>query len=147
MKVILTQDVKKLGKKDVIVNVSDGYAQNYIIKNGLGVKYTEGSKTRLEKEIDVRNKNEEALIAECEKIKEQLEKQKIVFKVKTGKEGKIFGSISTKQIADELNKKGFNIDKKKIKLDITIDSLGVHNVEVELHKKVIVTLKIEVKEV
>ena len=147
MKVILTQDVKKLGKKDVIVNVSDGYAQNYIIKNGLGVKYTEGSKTRLEKEIDVRNKNEEALIAECEKIKEQLEKQKIVFKVKTGKEGKIFGTISTKQIADELNKKGFNIDKKKIKLDITIDSLGVHNVEVELHKKVIVTLKIEVKEV
>ena len=147
MKVILTQDVKKLGKKDDIVNVSDGYAQNYIIKNGLGVKYTEGSKTRLEKEIDVRNKNEEALIAECEKIKEQLEKQKIVFKVKTGKEGKIFGSISTKQIADELNKKGFNIDKKKIKSDITIDSLGVHNVEVELHKKVRVTLKIEVKEV
>ena len=147
MKVILTQDVKKLGKKDDIVNVSDGYAQNYIIKNGLGVKYTEGSKTSLEKEIDVRNKNEEALIAECEKIKEQLEKQKIVFKVKTGKEGKIFGSISTKQIADELNKKGFNIDKKKIKSDITIDSLGVHNVEVELHKKVIVTLKIEVKEV
>lgn len=147
MKVILTQDVKKLGKKDDIVNVSDGYAQNYIIKNSLGVKYTEGSKTRLEKEIDVRNKNEEALIAECEKIKEQLEKQKIVFKVKTGKEGKIFGSISTKQIADELNKKGFNIDKKKIKSDITIDSLGVHNVEVELHKKVIVTLKIEVKEV
>ena len=147
MKVILTQDVKKLGKKDDIVNVSDGYALNYIIKNGLGVKYTEGSKTRLEKEIDVRNKNEEALIAECEKIKEQLEKQKIVFKVKTGKEGKMFGSISTKQIADELNKKGFNIDKKKIKSDITIDSLGVHNVEVELHKKVIVTLKIEVKEV
>ena len=147
MKVILTQDVKKLGKKDDIVNVSDGYAQNYIIKNGLAVKYTEGSKTRLEKEIDVRNKNEEALIAECEKIKEQLEKQKIVFKVKTGKEGKMFGSISTKQIADELNKKGFNIDKKKIKSDITIDSLGVHNVEVELHKKVIVTLKIEVKEV
>lgn len=147
MKVILTQDVKKLGKKDDIVNVSDGYAQNYIIKNGLGVKYTEGSKTRLEKEIEVRNKNEKALIAECEKIKEQLEKQKIVFKVKTGKEGKIFGSISTKQIADELNKKGFNIDKKKIKSDITIDSLGVHNVEVELHKKVIVTLKIEVKEV
>ena len=101
----------------------------------------------LEKEIDVRNKNEEALISECEKIKEQLEKQKIVFKVKTGKEGKMFGSISTKQIADELNKKGFNIDKKKIKSDITIDSLGVHNVEVELHKKVIVTLKIEVKEV
>ena len=60
MKVILTQDVKKLGKKDDIVNVSDGYAQNYIIKNGLGVKYTEGSKTRLEKEIDVSNKNEEA---------------------------------------------------------------------------------------
>ena len=59
----------------------------------------------------------------------------------------MFGSISTKQIADELNKKGFNIDKKKIKSDITIDSLGVHNVEVELHKKVIVTLKIEVKEV
>lgn len=147
MKVILTQDVKKLGKKDDIVNVSDGYAQNYIIKNGLGVKYTEGSKTRLEKEIDVRNKNEEALIAECEKIKEQLEKQKIVFKVKTGKEGKMFGCISTKQIAEEINKKGFNIDKKMIKPLIPVDTLGVHNVDIELHKKVTAVAKIEVKEV
>lgn len=147
MKVILLKDVKKQGKKDDVINVSDGYAQNFLIKNGLAIKYTDGSSERLKKEIDTRNKNEEEKIKECEEIKKKIESITFTFKVKTGKEGKMFGSISTKQIADELNKKGFNIDKKKIKSDITIDSLGVHNVEVELHKKVIVTLKIEVKEV
>lgn len=147
MKVILLKDVKKQGKKDDIINVSDGYAQNFLIKNGLAIKYTDGSSERLKKEIDTRNKNEEEKIKECEEIKKKIESITFTFKVKTGKEGKMFGSISTKQIADELNKKGFNIDKKKIKSDITIDSLGVHNVEVELHKKVIVTLIIEVKEV
>ena len=71
----------------------------------------------------------------------------IKFKVKTGKEGKMFGCISTKQIAEEINKKGFNIDKKMIKPLVPVDTLGVHNVDIELHKKVIAVAKIEVKEV
>ena len=146
MKVILLKDVKKQGKKDDIIEVSDGYAQNYLIKNGLAVKYTAGSKNILDSEIKTRNDNEKALIEECEKIKEKLEKLELTFKVKTGKEGKVFGSISSKQIADELSKKNLDIDKKKIKIESSIDTLGVHIVNINLHKSVIAKLKINVKE-
>ncbi len=146
MKVILLKDVKKQGKKDDIIEVSDGYAQNYLIKNGLAVKYTAGSKNILDSEIKIRNDNEKALIEECEKIKEKLEKLELTFKVKTGKEGKVFGSISSKQIADELSKKNLDIDKKKIKIESSIDTLGVHIVNINLHKSVIAKLKINVKE-
>ena len=114
MKVILLKDVKKQGKKDQIIEVSDGYAQNFLIKNGLAVKYTAGSKNILDKEIKLRNDNENALIEQCKKIQEKLEKTELIFKVKTGKEGKVFGSISSKQIAEELAKKGISIDKKTI---------------------------------
>lgn len=147
MKVILLKDVKKQGKKDDIINVSDGYAQNFLIKNGLAIKYTDGSSERLKKKIDTRNKNEEEKIKECEEIKKKIENITFTFKVKTGKEGKMFGCISTKQIAEEINKKGFNIDKKMIKPLIPVDTLGVHNVDIELHKKVTAVAKIEVKEV
>ena len=117
MKVILLKDVKKQGKKDQIIEVSDGYAQNFLIKNGLAVKYTAGSKNILDQELKEKKDNEEALVKECENIKERLAKTELSFKVKTGKSGKIFGSISSKQIADELAKKGITIDKKTIKID------------------------------
>lgn len=146
MKVILLQDVKKQGKKDQIIEVSDGYAQNFLIKNGLAVKYTSGSKNVLDKELKIRKDNEEALIKECEQIKEKLEKLELTFKVKTGKEGKVFGSISSKQIAEELSKKNINIDKKAISIDHPIDTLGVHIIDINLHKRVKGNLKINVKE-
>lgn len=136
MKVILISDVKGKGKKDDIINVSDGYAQNYLIKNKLGVIYTDGSKKVLDKEIDERKKKEDALIEELSKIKEKLDNKNIKFKVKVGAQDKVFGNVSTKQISDELKKMGFNIDKKCIKPDGNIDTLGVHKVLIELHKKV-----------
>ena len=136
MKVILLKDVKGKGKKDDIIEVSDGYANNYIIKNKLGVKYTSGSKKVLDKEIDERKEKEDALISELMKIKEKLENKNIKFKVKVGIQDKVFGNISTKQISDELKKMGFNIDKKCIKPENSIDTLGVHKVLIELHKKV-----------
>ena len=89
-------------------------------------------------------KHEEALIKEANKIKEKLATKKITFKVKTGAGDKVFGSISTKQIADELKKNGFEIDKKQINLDIPIASLGFFDVEINLHKKVKATIKVEV---
>ena len=136
MKVILLADVKGQGKKDDIIDVSSGYANNYLIKNKLAVLYTEGSKKVLDKEIKTRNDEEERLVASLNDIKKNLENKKIEFKVKTGKEDRVFGSISTKQIVDELSKLGFKIDKKCILLDNAIDTLGNHIVKVKLHKKV-----------
>ena len=145
MKVILLKDVKKQGKKDDIINVSDGYAKNFLIKNNLAVPYTKTSQSILQSELDERAKNEETLIKECEEIRKKLANVTLTFKVKAGTNDKVFGTISTKQIADKLNELGFNIDKKKIKLDYPIDTLGTSEVTIELHKKVIFKLKIELK--
>ncbi len=136
MKIILLEDVKGKGKKDDIINVSDGYGKNYLLKNKLGVLYTEGSKKVLDKEIKNRQDKEDALVNDLTKIKEKLENKNIKFKVKVGKEDRVFGNISTKQISEEIKKLGFNIDKKCIKPDSNIDSLGTHKVLIELHKRV-----------
>lgn len=147
MKVILLKDVKKQGKKDQIIEVSDGYAENFLIKNGLAVKYTEGSKKRLQNELETKALEEDLLIRDCKQIKEQIEKTPITFKVKSGKNGKIFGTISSKQISEELNKKGYNIDKKQIEINTPIDTLGTHIIKIKLHKKVEANISIAVKEV
>ena len=145
MKVILLQDVKKQGKKDQIIDVSDGYANNFLIKNGLAVAATETSRQRLAKELDTRKKEEDALIAKCKEIAEDLKDKEITIKVKTGEQDKVFGTVSSKQICEELKKIGYDIDKKKIVLDHAIDSLGTHNVEINLHKKVKGVIKVTLK--
>lgn len=135
MKVIFLADVKKQAKKDEIKEVKDGYA-SYLIKEKLAVPYTEQSVKVLENEIQDRKDKEDALIAECNKIKSKLENKNIKFKVKTGNQDRVFGSISTKQISEELNKMGFDIDKKKIDLNGDVNTLGTHIVTINLHKKV-----------
>lgn len=143
MKVIFLKDVRGQGKKDEIKEVKDGYAENYLIKNGYAIKYTNRSGEILNNQISTRKKEEEELIKECEKIKKELEKIEVVFKVKTGKEDKVFGTISSKQISEELNKKGYSIDKKKIIINNQINTLGTTIVDVVLHSKVICKLKIK----
>ena len=142
MKVIFLKDVKGQGKKDDIKEVKDGYAENFLIKNGYAIKYSSRSKEILDNQIEDRNEKEKELIKECEEIKKKLESKSYTFKVKSGKEGKVFGSVSSKQISDELNKQGFKIDKKKILIDDALTTLGHHNVKIELHKKVIAEIKI-----
>jgi len=136
MKVILLEDVKGKGKKNQIINVSDGYGNNYLIKNKLAVLYTDGSKKVLAHELDEMQKKEDKLVEEYNLIKKKLENKDIKFIVKVGQNDKVFGNISTKQISEELKKLGFNIDKKCIKTNNNIDTLGVHKVLIELHKKV-----------
>lgn len=145
MKVIFIKDLKGQGKKKDIKEVSDGYAMNYLIKNGYAVKYTKTSNEILNNEI----KNEKELFELNTKnaniIKEKLEKEEVTFIVKSGTNNKIFGSISTKQIIDELNKLGYsNIDKRKIFIDNPITSLGIHIIKIELFKDVIANIKIKV---
>ena len=147
MKVILLKDVKKQGKKDQIIEVIDGYAQNFLIKNGLAVKYTPASKNILDNQISKRNADEEALIEKCKEIKAKIEKKELIFNAKTGKNGKIFGTISSKQIAEKLAELKIEVDKKTINITNPIDTLGTHLVEINLHKKVKAEAKVVVKEV
>ena len=141
MKVIFIKDVKGQGKKDDIKEVKDGYAK-FLISNSLAVAYTSNSVKVLNNQIDKRKQEEQELIKECNKIKDKLKGKKIEFKVKTGKEDKVFGSISTKQISEELAKMGYDIDKKKITCDTEINSLGTHEVTITLHKEVVFKLDV-----
>ena len=143
MKVIFLKDVKGQGKKDEIKEVKDGYAKNFLIKNNYAVMYTKKGNEILNNEIDARNEQEKKDIEEAEKLKEKLSKIKISFKMKTGAQDKVFGSISSKQVKEELDKLGYNIDKKKIIIDNAISTLGFHSIKIELHKKVLAEIKIE----
>ena len=136
MKVILLKDVKKQGKKDDIIEVSDGYGMNYLIKNGLAVAATKTSTKILSNELDKRKQEEEKLVKEMQEMRDKIVRENITFKVKTGAMDKVFGNVSSKQIAESLNKMGYKVDKKQIQIDAPLDTLGVHNVTVELHKKV-----------
>lgn len=135
MKVIFIKDVKKQAHKDEIKEVKDGYAK-FLISEGLAVPYTSKSANVLDNEIKDRELKEQALIDECNKLKRELQNKKIVFKVKTGAQDRVFGNISTKQISEEFSKMGYDIDKKKITIDGDINSLGTHKVLITLHKKV-----------
>ena len=142
MKILLLEDVKKQGKKGEIIEVADGYG-NFLIKSKKAVLASSAGVNRLNKEKAEEKEALEKLIKECNKTKEKLEKEKISFKVKTGEQDRVFGSVSPKQIATELNNMGYNIDKKQIKINDPLSSLGYHNVDVELHKTVIATIKVE----
>lgn len=145
MKVIFIKDLKGQGKINDIKEVSDGYATNFLIKNGYAVKYTKTSSNILNNELKNAKIKEQQDIKEAEKIKEKLSKQIIEFPVQSNN-GKVFGSVSTKQIEQELKKLGYNIDKKQLKIDIPLTSLGVHQIKVQLHKKVEAILNIKLIE-
>ena len=144
MKVIFIKDVRGQGKKNAVKEVKAGYAQNYLIKNGYAVALTETSKKRLDTQNKLEKEKDEQDKLENLKIKDKLSKINIVFKLKTGKQDQVFGSISTKQISEELSKHGLKIDKKKIKLSNPITSLGFHIINIELRKDVVAQIKVQV---
>ena len=145
MKVLLLKDVKNLGKKGTVCNVADGYAQNFLFKNNLAVQASDKAQEIRQAEIQKEKEEEARRIEEASKNKVILEGVMINFKAKAGKDGRMFGTISTKQVAEEIIKvTKVNVDKRKITSDVPISSFGVTNVNVELHKKVIAKVKVQV---
>ena len=142
MKVIFVKDMKKQAKKGDIKEVKDGYAA-FLIKNGYAIQVTEKNMETVKKENDLKKQEELKLTKEAEEIKKQLEKTTLVFKVKTGDHDRVFGSISPKQIKEELLKKGYKIDKKQIEVTTSLQSLGFHKVIITLYKEVKAELKVQ----
>lgn len=147
MKVIFLKDVKGTGKKGDVKNVADGYAQNFLIKQGLAKEASNANISTL----DAQKKKEERAaaeeLAEAQKLKEALDKVTIDIVAKAGEGGRLFGSITTKQIAEELQKKhGLKIDKRKMELDDAIRTLGHTKVPVKLYHEVVATLTVHVHE-
>lgn len=147
MKVILLSDVKNVGKKDEIVEVADGYARNFLIKRKLAVAQTQGSMEVLGRQQENARLHEEALEKEALAIKERLEKIVLECQIKTGNGGRSFGSISTKQIAEQLAKEyDIHIDRRKILGHDSISSLGDSDLKVDLYRnKVIGVIHVHVR--
>ncbi|HJV18048.1 MAG TPA: 50S ribosomal protein L9 [Bacillales bacterium] len=147
MKVIFLKDVKGKGKKGEIKNVADGYAHNFLIKQGLAIEANQSSVSTLAAQKKKEEKLAEEELAEAKKLKEAIEKITVELTAKAGEGGRLFGSITTKQIAEELQKKhSIKIDKRKMELNDAIRSLGHTKVPVKLHHEVTATLNVHVKE-
>lgn len=144
MKVIFIKDLKNQGKKGEVKEVKDGYAMNFLIKNGYALIANEHNLRNLERENKTKLEEDVQKTKKTNQIKSEIEKITVTFKAKTGKEDQLFGSISSKQIEKELLNKGYEIDKKSIIIKEPITSLGFHNVEIELYKKIKAKLKVEV---
>lgn len=143
MKVIFLKDLKGQGKKGEIKEVKDGYGQNFLIKRGYATILNEKNLANLENEKAMKQREDEETRAAALSDKENLEKAKIMFKVKTGDGDKVFGSVSPKQIKDELHRLGFKIDKRQIELATNLSSLGYHNVKVNLYKDIFATIRVQ----
>ena len=146
MKLILLQDVKNLGKKGDLVEANDGYARNFIIPKKLGVEASPKNLNDLRQQKLNEEKHQAEILAEAEDIASALKDKVVRLSIRVGKEGKVFGQISTKEIAEEVKKQfGLEIDKKKIVSD-SIKAAGTYKISVKLHPKVVGEGTVEVKE-
>lgn len=146
MKVILIQDVKGRGKKDDIIEVADGFGM-HLIRNRQAVEASKGGVKVLDKQLAEKKKAAENEREEALKVKEILEKKPLNFQLSVGKDGKVFKSISNKQIVDRIQSEyDIRIDKKKFKSKDNINTLGVTNIDIELYKGVVATIKVAIKE-
>ncbi|WP_018750411.1 50S ribosomal protein L9 [Paenibacillus sanguinis] len=146
MKVIFLQDVKGQGKKGEVKNVSEGYAQNFLLPRGLVRPATEGNVKTLEQQNAAEQKRKQQEKEEAAQLGKKLEEMTIELKAKAGEGGRLFGAITSKQVAEALAKHGVKIDKRKIEMSDPIRTLGVTQVPVKLHAEVKSTLKVHVTE-
>jgi len=146
MKVILKADIKGVGKKDQVINASDGYARNYLFPKNLAVEANNENMAKLKSKNESVAFKKETEKAQAEQIAKQIEKLSLVMKVKAGENGKIFGGVTAKEISETLkNDYSIDVDKKKINLDETIKNLGSFNIEIKLYEGVIAKLKLHVE--
>ncbi|PYZ91775.1 50S ribosomal protein L9 [Salipaludibacillus keqinensis] len=146
MKVIFLDDVKGKGKKGEVKNVSEGYARNYLLKNNLAVEANKGNMKSLEKKQESEERQTEKELEAAEKFKEELENMTIELTAKAGENGRLFGAVTNKQIAERLKKMDLKIDKRKIEMNEPIRALGYTNIKVKVHPQVTATLKVHVAE-
>jgi len=147
MKVIFLKDVKGKGKKGEVKNVADGYAHNFLIKNGFAVEANAANLSTLKAQQKKEEKLAAEELAEAKRLKEVLDKVTVELSAKAGEGGRLFGSITTKQIAEALGKQhGIKVDKRKMELPDAIRALGHTKIPVKLHHDVTATLDVHVKE-
>ena len=145
MKVILLDNIKGVGKKDEVINASDGYARNFLFPKKLALEANKENLAKLQAKQSAKQFKKDTEKEEAKKMAEQLKNITLTIAVKAGENGKIFGGITAKEIAENLKEKEkIEIDKKKIILEETIKTLGVTNVTIKLFEGVIGTLKVEV---
>jgi large subunit ribosomal protein L9 len=146
MEVILLEDVKSLGKKGQIVKINDGYARNFVLPKKLGLEATPKNLNDLKLEKARQAKLEAEELAAAKELAGRIEACKVSLSIKTGEGGKTFGAVSSKEIAAAMKEQnGIDIDKKKLKLDESIKSVGTYEVPVKLHKEVTAKLKVTVE--
>ena len=146
MKVILLEDVKNVGKKGTIINAKDGYARNFLFPKNLAIEATAVNLKNLETAQKQKEEKEKEVYVEAKKLEEELMKLTVVIKTKTGENGKLFGAVTKKEIAENIEKEhGFAIDKKKYEMD-PIKSVGEYFVKIRLHPQVNAQVKVIVTE-
>lgn len=147
MKVILNKDVKDIGKAGSLVEVSDGYARNFLFPRQLAAEATPGAMKGYEERKAAEQRREERTLAAAQEAARQLEEAKVVVKAKSGTDGRLFGTITTKEIAEAVNKQTpHQVDKRKIDLADPIKALGTYPFNVKLHPQVIAKMKVTVQE-
>ena len=145
MKVILKADIKGVGKKDQVINASDGYARNFLFPKNLAVEANSANMSKLKAKQDSNAFKKSQEKEEAQKIADKLSKILMKVQVKAGENGKIFGGVSSKEIAENLEKQyNIKVDKKKIDLKETIKTLGMFTIEIKLYEGVVGKLKIDV---
>jgi large subunit ribosomal protein L9 len=144
IEVILREDIKTLGRAGEMVKVKPGYARNYLLPKGLAYEATEGNKKRVAAEGRVRAVRDQAERTEAEQLATTLGQVTLTLSGKAGDEGKLFGSITSQDIADALGRQGYQIDRRKIELDHPIKSTGAHTVSIRLHPEVHAQLGVSV---